>query len=78
MASVNFLGKLSQCVCPPHDEWFTSAPAHTALSVQQFLMKNAMTPMPHPPYSPNLAPSNFFVSLIIEVLKGNGLPLWKR
>ena len=28
-----------------------NAPAHTALSVQQFLAKNNMTVIPHPPYS---------------------------
>ena len=29
------------------------------LSVQQFLNKNGMTLVSEPPYSPNLAPSNF-------------------
>ena len=37
-----------------------SAPAHTVLSVQQFLTKNSMTPMPHPLYSPNLAQKQLF------------------
>jgi len=37
------------------------APAHTALSVQQFLGKNNMMVIPHPPYSPDLAPCNFFL-----------------
>jgi len=40
-------------------DWFLhhdNAPAHTALSVQQFLAKNNMTVIPHPPYSPDLAP----------------------
>ena len=37
-----------------------SAPAHTALRVQQFLTKHGMTPVPHPPYSPDLALSDFF------------------
>ena len=37
-----------------------SAPAHTVRSVQQFLIKNGMILVPYPPYSPNLAPSNFF------------------
>jgi len=44
--------------------WFLhhdNAPAHTALSVQQFLAKNNMTVIPHPPYSPDLAPCDFFV-----------------
>ena len=70
-ASVNFLWRLFQCVCPFHDEWFTSASAHTALSVQQFLTKNSMTPIPHSPYPPDLAPKPlFFVSLDEKVLRG--------
>ena len=41
------------------------------LSVQQFLTKNGVTPMPHPPYSSNLAPSNFFLfPWMKKVLKG--------
>ncbi|PNF14149.1 hypothetical protein B7P43_G17665 [Cryptotermes secundus] len=43
--------------------WFfhhDNAPAHTALSVRQSLTKNGMTPVPHPPYSPDLAPCDFF------------------
>ena len=36
-------------------------PAHTALSAQQFLAKNVMTPMPHPPYSPNLPHNSLFL-----------------
>nr|CAH7750035.1 unnamed protein product [Callosobruchus chinensis] len=38
-----------------------NAPAHTALSVKQFLTKNGMTPIVHPPYSPDLAPCDFFL-----------------
>jgi len=45
--------------------WFLhhdNAPAHTALSVQQFLAKeNNMAVIPHPPYSPDLAPCDFFL-----------------
>jgi len=44
--------------------WFLhhdNAPAHTALSVQQFLAKNNMTVIHHPPYSPDLAPCDFFL-----------------
>ena len=37
-----------------------STPAHKALSVQQFLTKNSMTPLPHPPYSSNLTSSDIF------------------
>jgi len=31
------------------------------LSVQQFLAKNNMTVIPHSPYSPDLAPCDFFL-----------------
>ena len=51
-----------------------SEPTHTLLSVQEFLTKFGLTPMPHPPYSPNLAPGNlFFVSQVKKVLKGKWL-----
>ena len=43
--------------------WFLhpdSAPTHRALSVQHFLAKN-MTVIPHPPYSPDLTPCDFFL-----------------
>ena len=53
--------RLFQCVCAFLDGWFTSAPAHTTLSVQQCLTKNGMTPMAPPPYSPDLAQSNSFL-----------------
>ena len=35
-----------------------------------FLIKNDMTPMSHPPYSPNLPQSNFLFSGMKKVLKG--------
>ncbi|PNF23469.1 Mariner Mos1 transposase [Cryptotermes secundus] len=38
-----------------------NAPAHTALMVRQFLTSNNMVIVPHPPYSPDLAPSDFFL-----------------
>ncbi|PNF41490.1 hypothetical protein B7P43_G13226 [Cryptotermes secundus] len=37
-----------------------NAPAHTEMSVRQLLTKNGMTSVPHPPYSPDLAPCDFF------------------
>ena len=68
-----------QCVCPFHNGWFTSISAHTALSVQQFLTQNGMTPVPHPPYSPNLAPSKFLCFPgWKKPSKGNVLLMWKR
>jgi len=33
-----------------------NAPAHRSFKVSQFLAKNNMTVIPHPPYSPDLAP----------------------
>ena len=44
-------------------EWFLyhdNAPTHTALSVQQFLAKNKMVVVSHHPYSPDLAPCDYF------------------
>jgi len=38
-----------------------NAPAHRSFNVSQFLAKNNMTVIPHPPYSPNLAPCDFFL-----------------
>ena len=47
-----------------------SAPTHTVQSVQQFLTKNSMTLVPHPPCSPDLTLGNFFfVSPMKKVLK---------
>jgi len=43
--------------CLHHD----NAPALTASSVQQFLAKNNMMVIPHPPHSPDLAPCDFFL-----------------
>lgn len=37
-----------------------NAPTHTALSVKKYLAKNNITVMEHPPYSPDLAPCDFF------------------
>jgi [histone H3]-lysine36 N-dimethyltransferase SETMAR len=38
-----------------------NAPAHTALSVLHYLAKNNMITLPHPAYSPDLAPCDFFL-----------------
>ena len=37
-----------------------NAPAHNVLSVKTFLMKHKITMLQHPPYSPDLAPCDFF------------------
>ena len=59
--SVNFFVRLFQQICPFHDEWFMSTTTHTVLSGQQFLTKNGVTPVPHPPYSPDLTLNNFYL-----------------
>ena len=44
------------------DEWVLhhdNAPAHTALSIREFLAKKNVPVIPHPPYSPDLAPCDF-------------------
>ena len=38
-----------------------NAPAHRSFKIQQFLAKNNMIVIPHPPYSPDLAPCDFFL-----------------
>ena len=48
-----------------------NAPAHTALSVREFLATKQITVLGHPAYSPDLAPNDFFLFLKIkEILKG--------
>jgi len=36
-----------------------NVPAHTALSIREFLAKKNIPVLPHPPYSPDLAPCDF-------------------
>jgi len=38
-----------------------NAPAHTALSVREFLATKQITVLEHPAYSPDLAPIDFFL-----------------
>ena len=60
------------------EEWWLhhdNAPAHKAMSVQQFLTKNSMTQLLHPPYSSDLAPCDFFLfPRMNKVLKGKRFP----
>ena len=48
-----------------------NAPAHTSLVLREFPTKNNTTTVPHPAYSPDLAPCNFYVfpKMILQ-LKG--------
>jgi len=46
------------------DDWVLhhdNAPAHTVLSIREFLAKENIPVLPHRPYSPNLAPCNFYL-----------------
>lgn len=48
-----------------------NAPAHTSLLVREFLAKNNTVTMPQPPYSPDMAPCDFFLfPKIKRTLKG--------
>ncbi|UYV69543.1 hypothetical protein LAZ67_6003931 [Cordylochernes scorpioides] len=48
-----------------------NARPHTAHVVLQFLSKNSTTQIPHPPYSPDLAPNDFFLYPKLKIkLKG--------
>ena len=38
-----------------------NAPSHRALATCEFLTHNSITTCPHPPYSPDLAPCDFFL-----------------
>ena len=42
------------------------APAHTVLSVWEFLASKQISMLEHPPYSPDLAPCNFFLFPLIK------------
>jgi len=48
-----------------------NVPAHNTLSVKQFLANKNITELEHPPYSPDLAPCDFYLfPKIKSVLKG--------
>jgi transposase len=46
------------------DDWVLhhdKAPAHTALSIGEFLANKNIPTLPHPPYSPDLVPCDFYL-----------------
>jgi transposase len=46
-------------------------PAHSSLLIRDFLTKHETTLVPQPPYSPDLAPADFFLFTKLKfVLKG--------
>jgi len=38
-----------------------NAPAHASLLIRSYLAKHQTSVVPHPPYSPNLTPADFFL-----------------
>jgi hypothetical protein len=57
------------------DDWVLhhdNAPVHTALSICEFLAKKNIPVLPHPPYSPDLAPRDFYLFPKLKLkLKGH-------
>ena len=48
-----------------------NAPSHSSFLVRDFLAKDATTVLPQPPYSPDLAPADFFLfAKLKSTLKG--------
>jgi len=52
-----------------HDD---NTPSHRALVTNEFLAHNSIITLPHPPYSPDLAPCDFFFFLSIMKLELKG------
>jgi hypothetical protein len=63
------LTRLRECVWrkrpgPWPDKWILhddDVPAHDVLRVHEFLAKNSITKMDHPPYTPDLVPCDFWL-----------------
>lgn len=56
-----------------------NASSHTSLRTKAFLEESGVETLPHPPYSPDLAPCDFFLFPIIkEKIKGNFFRVPKR
>ena len=57
------------------DNWVLqhdNTPAHNGLSIREFLAKKNIPVLPHPPYSPDLAPCDFYLFLKLKSkLKGH-------
>ena len=52
-----------------------NAPSHSALSIQQFLAERNVSTLEQPPYSPDLAPCDFFlIPKLKGVIKGTRFP----
>jgi histone-lysine N-methyltransferase SETMAR len=53
-----------------------NAPAHASLLIRIYLAKHQTSVVPHPPYSPDLAPADFFLfpKLKTTLVKGKAIP----
>jgi len=50
---------------------YDNAPAHASLLIRSYLSKYQTSVVPHPPYSPDLAPANLFLFPKLKItLKG--------
>jgi hypothetical protein len=50
---------------------YDNAPAHCAIRVHQFLAQRGVPVLDHPPYSPDLAPADFFLFPLLKgIMKG--------
>jgi len=75
-----FLAHLRDCVCSKKPEFWENqtwmlhhdnAPAHTSLLISSYLAKHQTSVVPHPPYSPDLSPADFFLFSKLKItLKG--------
>jgi hypothetical protein len=55
-----------------------NVPSHSALVVKIFLAKHCVVEISHPPYSPDLAPADFFLFLTVKTaLKERGFRMLK-
>uniref|UniRef100_A0A3B4Z9Q2 Tc1-like transposase DDE domain-containing protein n=1 Tax=Stegastes partitus TaxID=144197 RepID=A0A3B4Z9Q2_9TELE len=65
---------LQRLLCSVRDLWLLhhdNTPAHNALSIRQFLAEKNIAVLEQPPYSPHLAPWDFFLfSKLKGVIKG--------
>ena len=56
-----------------------NAPSHNAAIVKKFLAKRNVAVLHHPPYSPDLAPANYFLFPNLKFsLKGRHFKQWKK
>jgi len=59
---LNRIRRVRPCMCESGD-WFLlhNAPSHNATIVKQLLAQRKVTVLDHPPYSPDLAPADYFL-----------------